>query len=1365
MFDRFETASMTNDAHRRRLLEVEGAVLMHLEMAIKHDADMGKAWLKRLRDGTWRPTPFAFALSLVVAGTERLEQHVVSALSACLVQASKDAAKRAAAPWLPVEQNASRNSAQENIESALLTCARNAGRGQGAVVVQPLVLLAVSLLEAEATAGAKIAAHSNAQKDQDATTAGNLGIKVLVEIFAAHKECRKDVLSLASGRLAGASDAAAAPFVRLIAELVNKHPALVESHLPEVRAALENLSALPPAAAVALLLALWPLCRARKDISDFVIVLLRKAMFSRELGARLLAARGFLFIITEELSSASSGASGSGGAGGAGPSSSQAAAGAGAAPALSQMDSLAGGPGGATLLHELMGFLRRCLAQQPEVRSVVYDGLPAVIAADPAAADAVAELLLPHVASFCEHDDSMAPLKLESCARSSPEGDVRVIEPLHRLLACVRSVIRTDTTSSSTSGSAGRARNTNNNNNLGGDDSDDSESDDDDDETQKDGTSGTSDDEDDDAAAPALRKLFASLRRRLASCPLEDFNFDQSTVFGAQDARGALNQAYAHMLLGCYEVIMEDIVYEIDGGGSGGGNSRSVGGNRKRPPSPERSETLAQELLTIFQQHRRLTALATEGMKGGGKAKKTLQGLTQAVGGGAGGGGKKGTSAPSGGLGPLDQRAPTLSVHCLARLSDAVVEDGLVPGGGPRTAAGGAGNSGDQSAHVKFARDVPVQTFVMNGCLRVVQSRASPVSALNLCDLSPTTFSAGSEGGNTTATGQIFSKAASDTARALFGVPNWQDLSGSLFRAAQMTILACARQHAPGGDGGGGKKEKDPTEALMQAAVAALDQLLVSSGSTLNGIASLLQSVALPPPHIALSADLPSVPETLAADSPLAIISARLPHFKHLLDVLVEHACAKQIPAITRCLHTLVAVLPPQWAAAMATWLTDACSSAPEALSQNPLAAKALISLWLKCHEAAGQGGDVKALKTLAQSMCDSVNIEDGADGGGMSTLVFSASDSTPLLSSKTLSVLVIAATTHMDAALVPLEWALSRLKPSTTATGTAAATEAGGVMPLEEGEGDFAIANAFAQGQVRLQWENATFSRLQGLADAAATFAKVRVGTSGEVVAKSLTKLYKTLCSAAKTQVPARGQKTFIPGKSFQDLAAAVNSILTPRVYDLKGELQTTNAHLTKGCGGGGDGDEDGEENSQDGDGENEGGNNGENNRKGKAKRAAAVRKAQKDARVLPGLIYQLEEWEKHLIKVGKTGRINLMLTAKRATNWDFKFDKAVKKQKVSNEAGGNEAGGAAVEEQAGAEEQVAEELQEEEEDAGRAQAMVIDNEEEEVPEEEEGAGGAEDDEEEEEEEEEDSDDEEEVDDDNDDTLGGFIVYGYEKN
>lgn len=1258
LFDRLEAgvAASGDSPRRRQLLEVEGSVLLHLEMAIKHDPDLGRAWLRRLRDGGWRPTPFSFALSLVVAGADRLEQAVVAALSSCLVKAAKDAGKRAAAPWAP-DDGAAAAAAAAGIEEALLACARNAGSGQGAVV-QPLVALAVSLLEAEAAAGEK-AAGAGAAREQEAAAAGALGVRVLTEIFASHKECRKEVLALCSGRLAGASDAAAAPYVALLSDLVRRHPALVEAHLPEVRSALENLAALPPAAAVALLLALWPLARARRDVSDYVVVLLRKAMFSRELGARLLAARGFMFIITDELGrSAAGGDGGDGGAndgagtsagpaGGAGPSCAQAAA-----PVLSQMAAMGGGAGGATLLHELMGFLRRCLAQQPEVRATVYDGLPALLAADPAAAEAVAELLLPHVASFVEPNEAMAPLMLEACARVAADGEVKLVEPLHRLLCCVRSVLRAMPAAAPPPGDDGGEE-------------DDDEEDEEDDEGFK-----SAEGEQEEGAGPALRRLFASLRRRLAATPLEDFAFDQATNFAGSDPRGALNQVATHLLLGCYEVGMEDVAGDVDA----------------RPaPGPARSEALAEEFLVLFAQHRRLTALALDGARVGAKAKR-IEGLARAVGGAgaaaAAAAAKK--NAACAGLGPLDACAPAMGVACLARLLDALVDDGLVPGG-----HAAAVKAGEQSAHVRMARDVGVQMFAVGGCLRVLQSHGAArkvqdqaLAALAACG------------------GGAASGAASDAVRALFGVPDWRVLAPSLFRAAQVTVLAIARAHAPAaaaGAAGAAAAKKDPREALMAAAVAALEQLLARSGGTLEGLAALLQQLPLPPAQVTRAASVPP-PPTGEGSEALAAVTSRLPHFKQLMDELVAAGYGREIVPMSRCLAMLAAAVPPAWTSAMAAWMDDAVAAAPEALSHHPAAARALVALRLRCHEGGGRNGDVAAIRRLGADLAAGVNGEEG-DDGELAPLNFAALEGNPLVSSKTLTAVMQAAAAHIDAALGPLDWALARLKP--------VAAEEDAAAPLEAGQEDTAVAGAVAAGAARAGWETATFQRLRGLAGAAAALARVRTaGAPAEALARSLTKLYRTLAGAAKCQLAPRGDRQLPPGRAFQDLAATVNGDLTPAVYDLKGGLQLTTTHALE------DGDGGEEEGGGDGEQDDAGDASAKKAKKSRARRAAAAeRQAHRDAKVLPALVYQVEEWEKHLIKVGKAGRINLMANAKRAVNWDFKIDDRAGKRARAATA-------AAAEPE---EDQVQEEAEEDEEEA-----MDEEGDAEEEEEEEEGAGAS---------------------------------------
>jgi hypothetical protein len=51
-----------------------------------------------------------------------------------------------------------------------------------------------------------------------------------------------------------------------------------------MKLSLEHLAFLPPGAGLALLLAVWPVCRARRDAHDYVAMLLRKAMFRCVLG-------------------------------------------------------------------------------------------------------------------------------------------------------------------------------------------------------------------------------------------------------------------------------------------------------------------------------------------------------------------------------------------------------------------------------------------------------------------------------------------------------------------------------------------------------------------------------------------------------------------------------------------------------------------------------------------------------------------------------------------------------------------------------------------------------------------------------------------------------------------------------------------------------------------------------------------------------------------------------------------------------------------------------------------------------------------------------------------------------------------------
>jgi hypothetical protein len=56
------------------------AVLLHMDLAVKYDGELGQAWLRRLRGDTApRLSPFAFAVSFMLAGIVRFEQPVTGA--------------------------------------------------------------------------------------------------------------------------------------------------------------------------------------------------------------------------------------------------------------------------------------------------------------------------------------------------------------------------------------------------------------------------------------------------------------------------------------------------------------------------------------------------------------------------------------------------------------------------------------------------------------------------------------------------------------------------------------------------------------------------------------------------------------------------------------------------------------------------------------------------------------------------------------------------------------------------------------------------------------------------------------------------------------------------------------------------------------------------------------------------------------------------------------------------------------------------------------------------------------------------------------------------------------------------------------
>lgn len=172
-------------------------------------------------------------------------------------------------------------------------------------------------------------------------------------------------------------------YVKLLGLLVERNPNLLLEKAAAVQDVFGYISVLPPPVAERFLVAVAPLLRLRPRLQDSVVLPLRKALFSREERARLVAVGGLVLLLKVQsrkntAAAAAAAASRGGGEGGShgGTQMSQTSQMSEGQLMMPPMPLGAGSNGGRALsLAEGFGLLRRCLTQQMVVRAKLYDGL------------------------------------------------------------------------------------------------------------------------------------------------------------------------------------------------------------------------------------------------------------------------------------------------------------------------------------------------------------------------------------------------------------------------------------------------------------------------------------------------------------------------------------------------------------------------------------------------------------------------------------------------------------------------------------------------------------------------------------------------------------------------------------------------------------------------------------------------------------------------------------------------------------------------------------------------------------------------------------------------------------------------------
>ncbi|KAJ1297201.1 hypothetical protein BS78_01G359500 [Paspalum vaginatum] len=397
--------------------QVEGTVLMNVAFAVKQDPALAREVLAAVKaDAAGSLSGFAVAVLLFVARVRRFNEGALGVLRDAATVSRRDYRVSRQCKWLPDCMKEEFVRAAQCVEKGLLKAVDESivGREQ---VVPSTVQLGFLLLEVSDNDRGEQAGLGGVMTTEE------IGINMLKSLFEIHAMARTEIIEQCKFRILSAKPQQSTPVLRLLGCLIRSHPLPMLEYTAHLKELLDYFSFMSDKISTSLISCLLPLTKFSRDLKDYIILVVRKAMFKREDMVRIAATNAIVeLIITESRKNEASPFE---------DSSSQ--------PSSSQQPEthLEFGRG---LFQELSGLLRRCLSQQASVKEILYEGLVRIVTCDPAVGDSVLDFLWPHFLNYYS-EDAECPLKIGSCFKVE-NGKLCIVEPLDCLLSCISKILQ-----------------------------------------------------------------------------------------------------------------------------------------------------------------------------------------------------------------------------------------------------------------------------------------------------------------------------------------------------------------------------------------------------------------------------------------------------------------------------------------------------------------------------------------------------------------------------------------------------------------------------------------------------------------------------------------------------------------------------------------------------------------------------------------------------------------------------------------------------------------------------------------------------------------------------------------------------------
>ncbi|CAH0394573.1 unnamed protein product [Bemisia tabaci] len=475
------------------LSAAENTILYHIEESAKFSRSSVMDLVKLVKASSHLPDlifdPFILSILLSVSCIAAYETQVLEMLQSAVSYCVTEESKKNDSAWL-----CSIVKSKSTMESVLVRLTKSPVC-EHQKVLKGLLNLSINLLSIGGVKG----------REEITEKIWRLGRHVFVSLVKTHTHIARSALKTLCDRIITGNSLT--QFTECLASLCHSCSMLMVENENELVGMLEFLSQLPSSLAQRIVTALVPLIQISTRLRDYLILVLRKALFSREIETRKTAVIGFLQLL-KHLKIRGLTALSQGSMQNSGPS------------VFSQVyldvhtqHAPSSNNSSEAICLEVLGVLKKCFSQQAVVKLSLYQGLSVAIANNPELCESVLELLLDHFSTYYESDENiLLPISLDKVVVIHG-ASATLIEPVGELLLLLVQVTR-------------KANQMN----------------------------------DEGSSAQKCSEILDSLVNRFNSCELEHFQLDDNTDLFDIMPDSLKRQEEVTQILGCHEALMSYII-------------------------------------------------------------------------------------------------------------------------------------------------------------------------------------------------------------------------------------------------------------------------------------------------------------------------------------------------------------------------------------------------------------------------------------------------------------------------------------------------------------------------------------------------------------------------------------------------------------------------------------------------------------------------------------------------------------------------------------------------------------------------------------------------------------------------------------